>query len=162
MGDAASDTAVLAGGRGVWSAAPWDHSSLRFLRLQPDGTGELIYGYGQTIHTRINCRWEILAPGRLRLTYLASPAYQLLLGYTPPDDQCARDLGYALTAGEVSGVESIVALPYRFAWTLELSEPPWPPELKLPYEVLRVFYGHREQVNRSDAEQAAPADGGCD
>jgi hypothetical protein len=46
--------------------------------------------------------------------------------------------------GEVSGVEDIVAMPFRFRWTLELSEPPWPSSLKLPYEVPRVFYGHRQ------------------
>ena len=76
----------------------------------------------------------------------------------PSDDQRARDLGYTLTAGEVSGVESIVAQPYRFGWTLELSEPPWPAPLQLPYEVPRVFYGHREQVSKQDADPgAAPA-----
>ena len=57
-----------------------------------------------------------------------------------------------LTEGEVAGVEFIVGLPYRFRWTLELSDPPWPPELPLPHEVPRVFYGHREQVSKADAE----------
>jgi hypothetical protein len=158
MGDVASDTAVLAGGRGVWSATPWDYSSLRSLWLRADGTGELIYGYGQTIYARINCRWEVAAPGRLRLTYLDSPPYQLFRGYTPPDDRRVRELGYALTAGEVSGVESIVARPYRFGWTLELSEPPWPPELQLPHEVPRVFFGHREQVGGPGSELSAAPD----
>ncbi|HQR41877.1 MAG TPA: hypothetical protein PLX97_04315 [Gemmatales bacterium] len=152
MGDVASDTAVLAGGRGVWCATPWNYSSSRSLWLQPDGTGELIYGYGQTIYARVNCRWEVMLSGRLRLTYLESAAYQLSRGYTPPDDNRVRELGFILTAGEVSGVENVVGLPYRFGWTLELSESPWPSELQLPYEVPRVFYGHREQVSCPDTE----------
>jgi hypothetical protein len=53
--------------------------------------------------------------------------------------------------GEVSGVENIVAMPYRFLWTLELSDPPWPSSLQLPHEVPRVFYGHRQSDKpRSD------------
>jgi hypothetical protein len=152
MGDTASDTAVLAGGRGVWSATPWNYSSLRSLWLTEDGSGELIYGYGQTSYARVNCRWEIVSPGQLRLTYLESPPYQRFRGFTPRDDTRERELGYVLTAGEVAGVEFIVGLPYRFRWTLELSEPPWPPVLPLPHEVPRVFYGYREQVSEADAE----------
>ena len=52
MGDSASDSAVLAGGRGVWSATPWNYSSLRSLWLTDGGSGELIYGYGQTIYAQ--------------------------------------------------------------------------------------------------------------
>ncbi len=156
MSDVASQAAVLAGGRGVWSATPWDSSSLRSLWLSEDGSGELIYGYGQTIYARIRCRWEVVSPGRLRLTYLESPPYQQFRGYTPPDDNHVRELGFVLTAGEVAGVESVVAQPYRFRWTLELSEPPWPSALKLPYEVPRVFYGHRE-AGKPDAGSEHPA-----
>ncbi len=67
-------------------------------------------------------------------------------------NQGARDLVYILSAAEISGLESIVAPPYRSGWTLELSEPPWPAELSLLYEVPRVFYGHREQVGKPIAE----------
>jgi hypothetical protein len=155
MGDVASDAAVLAGGRGVWSATPWNYSSLRSLWLSEGGSGELIYGYGQTIYARIRCRWEVVAAGRLRLTYLESPPHQRFQGYTPPGDKCERELDFVLTAGEVSGVENVIAQPYRFGWTLELSEPPWPPELPLPHELPRVFYGHREAVSAPDSEGAA-------
>jgi hypothetical protein len=151
MSDVASITAVLAGGRGVWSATPWNYSSLRCLFLSEGGSGELIYGYGQTIYARIRCQWQVMSPGRLRLTYLESPPYQLFKGYTPPEDKRVRELDFVLTAGEVSGVEDILAHPYRFHWTLELFEPPWPPDLKLPHEVPRVFYGHREEVSKQDA-----------
>src|SRR5262245_19747686 len=100
MGDAASDAVILAGGRGVWCATPWDYSSLRSLWLREDGSGDLIYGYGQTIYAFIKCRWEVVSPGRLRLTYLESPPYQLFRGYTPLDDHRVRELGFQLTAGE--------------------------------------------------------------
>jgi hypothetical protein len=158
MSEVASDTAILANGRGVWSATPWNYSSLRSLWLSEGGSGELIYGYGQTIYARIHCRWEVVSPGRLRLTYSDSPPYQRFQGYTPPDDKRVRELDFVLTEGEISGMESIVAQPYRFRWTLELSEPPWPTELQLPYEVPRVFFGHREQVLKHDAEAVAAPD----
>ena len=145
-----------------WSATAGNYSSLRSLWLSEGGSGELIYGYGQTIYARISCRWAVVSPGRLRLTYLESPAYQRFRGYAPPDGKHVRELDFVLTAGKVSGVESIVARPYRFRWTLELSEPPWPPDLQLPYEVPRVFFGHREQVSEPDAESSAVSDGGCD
>lgn len=158
MGTVVSDTAVLAHDRGVWSATPWDYSSMRSLWLSADGSGELIYGYGQTIYARINCRWQVESPSRLRLSYLPSPAYQAFRGYTPAGDRPFRVLDYVLTAGEVTGVESITAQPYRFRWTLELSEPPWPPELQLPYKVPRVFYGHPEPVSQQVAEPGPAPD----
>ena len=160
MGDVASDPAVLAHGRGGWAATPWDYSSMRHLWLSADGSGELVYGYGQTFYARINCRWEVESPGRLRLSYLPSPAFQAFRGYTPAGDEPSRVLDFVLTAGEVSGVESISGQPYRFLWTLELSEPPWPPELRLPYKVPRVFYGYPEPVRKQDAEPDASRDVG--
>jgi hypothetical protein len=142
--DGVADRVVLEGGRGVWSATPWDYSSLRFLHLSSEGVGELTYGYGQTIYAKIRCRWKIASPGLLRLEYLDSPAYQFFRGFTPDPAGAVRDLEYRLVEGEVSGVESIVARPFRYLWTLELSEPPWPTSLKFPREAPRVFYGHRE------------------
>ena len=68
-----NDAEVIRGGRGVWSATPWNYSSARFMMLQADGTGRLIYGYGQTIYAIILCRWEAPSPGLLQLTYLESP-----------------------------------------------------------------------------------------
>ena len=155
MGDAASDTATLVGGRGVWSATPWIYSSCRFLWLKDGGSGELIYGYGQSIHAKIQCRWELPIAGRLQLTYLDSPAYQFFRGYTPPAADRVRELGYTLTAGDVSGVEDLLGHPYRFGWTLELSGPPWPPGLRLPHKVPRVFFGHREPVGTAAGEPGA-------
>lgn len=154
------DAEILLGGRGVWTATPWNYSSLRALWLREDRYGELIYGYGQTIYARVNCRWEVVSARRLRFTYLESPPFQCFPGYTPADGDRPRELGYVLTSGEVSGIESVVGLPYQFDWTLELSEPPWPPGLRLPYEVPRVLFGHRREVDRADAAPTpAPVDG---
>ena len=158
MDEAASDAEILAGGRGVWSATPWIYSSCRFLWLKDGGSGELIYGYGQTIYANIKCQWEAAFPGRLRLTYLDSPPYQFFRGYTPPNDGRVRELAYTLTAGEVTGVEDLLGHPYRFRWALELSEPPWPRDLRLPYEVPRLFFGHREEVDKADAGPGAADD----
>lgn len=68
--------------------------------------------------------------------------YQLFAGYRPSPERPTRS-PYRLIAGEFSGVESIVARPFTFRWTLELSDPPWPADLRLPYEVPQVFYGGR-------------------
>jgi hypothetical protein len=144
MADIAADAKVLIGGRGYWSATPGNYSSLRFLRFAEDGTGDATYGYGQTIYALIKCQWELPAPGRLRLTYLDSPPYQLFKGFTPDDSNRIKELASVLTEGEVSGVESIVVQPYRFLWTLELSDSPWPAGLALPHTIPRVFYGHRQ------------------
>jgi hypothetical protein len=143
---------------GTWRATPDNYSSLRCLWLHEDGTGDLIYGYGQTIYAFIKCRWEVASAGRLWLTYLASPPYQRFVGYTPPDKARVREVGYALTAGRVAGFEDIVATPYEYDRTLELSEPPWPAELVLPYEVPRVFYGRVVKASGPGAEPAAAPD----
>jgi hypothetical protein len=145
---------------GKWQATPGNYSSLRALWLQADGAGDLIYGYGQTIYAFIKCRWEVVSAGRLRLTYLESPPFQRFAGYTPPDVARVRELSYTLTAGRVAGVEDIVPNPYEFDRTLELSEPPWPAGLNLPYEVPRVFYGRVAVASAQDTEPGAAPDRG--
>jgi len=147
--EAVSDAEVLAGERGAWSATPWDYSSLRSIRFSEEGTGVLTYGYGQTIYAVINGRWELPSPGTLRFTYLESPPYQRFEGFTPSDGNRGKELGYKLTKGDVTGVESVVAQPYKFLWTLELSEQPWPACLQFPYDIPLVFYGYRQDLQRS-------------
>ena len=56
---------------------------------------------------------------------------------------------YRLAASEVDGVDNIVAIPYRYLWTLELSDSPWPVGLELPYEIPSTFYGHPIKLNSS-------------
>jgi len=140
MATADEDRQIL-GSSPTWRATPGQYASLRSLRLRGDGTGDLIYGYGQTIYAVIQCRWEIPSAGRLRLTYLESPAFQLFRGYSPRAETRDRELTYTLTEGRVAGVEDTVPNAYEFNRTLELSEPPWPLELDLPYEPPQVFYG---------------------
>ena len=153
MGNVASDTAVLAAGRdgrGGWFATPWDYSSMPHLWLAADGSGELFYGYGQTFYAVINCRWEVEGP-QMHLAIVPGIADKAGVSRirTPTEDKQCRVLDFTLTAGEVSGVESISGWPYRFRWMLEMSEPPWPPELRLPYKVPRVFYGHPEPMSKA-------------
>ncbi len=145
-----ADTDLLPAGRGIWLATPWNYSSLRSLWLRPDGNGQLIYGYGQTFYAHILCRWQIPASGVLRLHYLESPAFgHRFTGYTPGPDSI-RELQYTLTPGDVAGSDDIVARPFRFLWTLKLSEQPWPLEVQLPYEVPRIFYGHESNATEGD------------
>jgi hypothetical protein len=157
MGTAAEDRQVLASA-GTWRATPGDYSSLRSLWLKPDGTGELIYGYGQTIYAVIPCGWEVPAAGRLRLTYAAPTRGRLAAGFVLNDANRVKEVDYTLTPGRVAGVEDIVPNPYEFDHTLELSEPPWPSGLGLPFEVPRVFYGRVATAGAPDAEPSAAAD----
>jgi hypothetical protein len=150
MATADEDRQVLSSA-GTWRATPGNYSSLRSLWLHADGSGELVYGYGQTIYAYIKCRWEVASAGRLRLTYLESPPYQRFRGHSPPAGGSVRELGYTLTVGRVVGVEDIVPNPYEFDHTLELSEPPWPDGLSLPYEVPRVFHGRVSKASVPDA-----------
>ncbi|MEZ6142314.1 MAG: hypothetical protein R3B84_17275 [Zavarzinella sp.] len=151
MATVEEDRQVL-GMAGSWRATPEDYSSLRVLWLNEDGSGELVYGYGQTIYACIRCCWDVASPGRLRLNYLESPPYQRFQGYTPTAGASVRELGYTLIKGEVSGVESVVCQPYRYQWTMKLSEPPWPPELLFPYDVPQVFVGHSMAADDSKNE----------
>jgi hypothetical protein len=150
MATTANDRRVLASARS-WRATPDNYSSLRFLSFDADGSGELTYGYGQTIFAIVPCAWDLPSAGRLRLTYAAPTHGRLVAGFVLGDGNRIKEVGYTLTTGRVAGVEDIVPNPYEFNWTLELSEPPWPAGLNLPYEVPRVFYG---QVAVADAQDA--------
>jgi len=151
MGDAAADASVLSSAR-AWSATPSDYSSLRFLRFGPDGRAELIYGYGQTIYAVCACRWSVPAASVLRLTELAVTDGRRL-GYEPSAGERDRELAYRLSEVNASFEQPLTSSPpLECRWSLELSEPPWPPGLQLPYKVPRVFYGHGEQVSPPDAE----------
>jgi hypothetical protein len=151
MDDIVSDRETLAAVRS-WRATPDNYSSLRFMRFTAKGSGELTYAYGQTIYVVIPCVWELPTAGRLRLSYSAPTRGRLAVGFVLNYANRVKKLSYKLTAGRVAGVEDIVPNPYEFNWTLELSEPPWPLGLDLPYEVPRVFYGCITPENASKAE----------
>ena len=54
-----------------------------------------------------------------------------------------RELAYRLTEVNASFVQPLTSSPpLECRWSLELSEPPWPAGLGLPYKIPRVFYGH--------------------
>jgi hypothetical protein len=159
MATAEEDRQVFASARG-WRATPGNYSSLRSLWLNADGSGELVYGYGQTIYIVAPCVWEVPSVGRLRFTYLAPTNGRLAAGFVLTDSNRVKELDYSLTEGRVAGVEDIVPNPYEFDRTLELSAPPWPDGLALPYEVPRVFYGRVGAANSPDAEQKVAPDCG--
>jgi hypothetical protein len=156
MATAGEDRQTLASASS-WRATPGNYSSLRFLCFNTDGSGELTYAYGQTIYAVIPCAWDVPAAGRLRLTYAAPTSGRLVAGFVLGDDNQVKEVGYSITAGRVAGVEDVVPTPYEYDRTLELSEPPWPAGLALPYEVPRVFYG---RVAAPNAKPGAAADGG--
>lgn len=156
MATADADRRVLASAK-TWRATPDDYSSLRSLWLHVDGTGELVYAYGQTIYAVVPCVWEVPTAGRLRFTHSAPRRGRLAAGFALTDDNRVKELGYALTAERVDGVENIMGRPYEFDHTLELSEPPWPDGLDLPYEVPRVFFG-RVGPLALPADKACPSD----
>ncbi len=47
---------VLTSG-GPWWATPGNYSSLRTLKLVSDGTGGVLYRYGQTAYAKIACQF---------------------------------------------------------------------------------------------------------
>ncbi|MDY3557113.1 hypothetical protein R5W24_006300 [Gemmata sp. JC717] len=98
------------------------------------------------------------AVGRLRLTYAAPTRGRLATGFALTDENRVKELGYTLAEGRVAGVEDVVPNPYEFNRTLDLSAPPWPDGLDLPYEVPRVFYGRVREVTAGDAEPSAAPD----
>lgn len=144
-------TEILLGERGVWGATPWDYSSLRFLWFHDDATGQMLYGYGQTIYAEIRFEWRVTEAGLLWLSYRDSPGNGLRFeGFTPTEDDRVRELGLTLTPGYVAGHENILGRPFAFGWTMELSEPPWPASLNLPRTPPRIFYGHRRNEDQRD------------
>ena len=153
MATAADDRQVLASA-GIWRATPDNYSSLRFLCFNADASGELTYAYGQTIFVVVPCAWEVVAAGLLRLTYSAPLRGRLAAEFALSDANRVKELSYTLTEGRVVGVEDIVPNHYEFDRTLELSEPPWPTGLNLPYSVPRVFYGRLV----ASAQEAEPDD----
>ena len=136
----------ILGSRGVWSATPANYSSMRVLWLNPDGSGQVFYGYGQTIYAIIRCHWLVPSPNLLRLTYLNSPSNNLSFkGYSPAESGGTRDISFVLTEVETTGGDQL-GQPYRFLWKLELDEQPWPLDFLLPHEPPRVFFGHRQKT----------------
>jgi hypothetical protein len=133
-------------GAHAWSATPDNYSSLRSVVLRRDGTGAVLYGYGQTIYAKIDCRFEVPQEGRIRFEYLPTSQPQRRPPFQPTEANQRKDLGFTLTEGEKVFREDVTGFVSRFSWTLEFTEPPYPDGLSFPYSVPRVFYGYRERI----------------
>ncbi len=118
--------AVLTG-CGGWPATPDNYSSLRSVRFSKDGTGQVVYGYGQTIYAIIAFRFTVTEPDRLELEYLESPAYQRFAGFRPDDGNRRKSLRAKLTAGAFGFTEDVTGQSSGFRWRLDLSGPPYVP-----------------------------------
>lgn len=139
-----SDLQTLCTSR-AWRGTPWDYNSLFSLRFLPEGFGEAVYGYGQTIYAIIKFRYDIPAPGVLRLTYSESPPYQAFKGFVPSKVGESREIQYRLTKEEMTGVEPNAG-PFRYGWTLALDTSPFPTELRFPFGPPVTYYGHHEKA----------------
>jgi hypothetical protein len=101
----------------------------------------LAYAYGQTIYALCECRWSLPEAGVLRLAGLVVTGGRLG-GYEPSAEERDRELAYRLTEVNLSFPQPLTSSPpMTCRWSLELSEPPWPVGLHLPYHIPRVFYG---------------------
>jgi hypothetical protein len=137
-----NDFEVLTGTH-AWSATPHNYSSMRFLTFRPDGRGEALYGYGQTIYAKVGFEFELPGGSALRLKYLSSVAFAAFRGFEPSPDTAEKVIPYTLTRGEFRGVESVVGWPFVCEWLLALAESPWPAGMSFPYDVPTSFYGYR-------------------
>ena len=143
---AVDDAETIRGGRGVWAATPWNYSSARFMMLNADSTGRLIYCYGQTIYAKIDVRFELPTPGRIRFEYMETPQLQRRPTFQPTEANRLKEIDFTLTEPETVFREDVTGFVFRFSWILEFAEPPYPDGLSFPSPVPKVFYGYREQI----------------
>ncbi len=138
---------VLTSG-GPWWATPGKYSSLRTLKLASDGTGGVLYGYGQTICAKIACRFTASEPDQVELEYLESPPYQLFRGFRPHDGNHRKTLRATLTSGRFVFTEAMTDHSRQFRWQLDLNDSPYPEGLIFPYSMPTIFFGHGERIPR--------------
>ena len=136
---------VLTGSH-AWSATPDNDSSLRSVMLGRDGTGTVLDGYGQTIYAGIDVRFEVTAPGVLRFDDLETPRMQRRPPFVPTESTGSKAVVFSLTEGGRVFREDVTGFVFRFSWTLEFAEPPYPDGLTFPCTVPTVFYGYREKI----------------
>jgi hypothetical protein len=146
MSDPISSQLGVLTGSPSWSATPDNYSSLRPVYLETDGTARLIYGYGQTIYAVIDARFEVTAPGVMRFDYFETPQMQGRPSFVPTDDNRSKEIGFSLTEGERIFGKDVTGFVFRFSWTLEFAEPPYPAGLNLPDRGPTTFYGYRERI----------------
>jgi hypothetical protein len=144
-------------GCGAWAATPGVYSSLRSLRFAPDGTGRVLYGYGQTIYALIECRFAVTEPDQVEWVYLESPPYQSFKGFRPDDGNGRKALRAVLTAGEFTFSQPMTSGSSVFRWRLDLDGSPYPEGLSFPHSVPTTFYGHGQAIPRIKADTAPDA-----
>src|SRR3954447_24240331 len=84
----------------AWSATPDNYSSLRSVMLDRGGTGTVLYGYGQTIYARIDCRFEVPEPGRIRFESPPTTQPQRRPPFEPTEANRQKEIGFTLTEGD--------------------------------------------------------------
>jgi hypothetical protein len=134
-----TDRDVLTASR--WIATPADYASSRWLRFGADGTGEAVFGYGQTIYAKVLLAFEVPTAGTLAVTYLPSPAFGRMPAFAPAVGSGARLITYTLGGTTYSGSVSVIARPFRSQWLLTFAESPWPIDMSFPRPVPLEFYG---------------------
>lgn len=133
-----------------WAATPWDYNSCIFLRFRADGSGDMVFGYGQTIFAKVNFRFSLNTLNELTFIYQDSPAYFYVKSFTPSESRKSKAVHYSLKEGEITG-EAANSGPFKYYWTLSLDKTPFPDELPLPdipflkgVKPLREYFGHNE------------------
>lgn len=148
------DQQVLSSSR-AWCATPTDYNSLIFVRFRADGSGDMTFGYGQTIYAKIQIHFEIAEQGRMTIKYLRSDGNKYVPSFQPAPGCESKTISYSLKQGEVTG-QAANSGPFTFHWTLKLSDSPFPEGLTLPdityfrhtvFSPPREYYGHNADEN---------------
>jgi hypothetical protein len=133
-----------------WVSIPWNYNSCIALRFRADGSGDMVFGYGQTIFAMINFTFSMNTLNELTLIYQYSPGDRFVKSFTPNESQKSNTVHYSLKEGEVTGVAANSG-PFKYYWTLSLDKSPFPDELALPdmrsigeVRPPREYYGHNE------------------
>lgn len=145
------DREILVGSRS-WSATPWNYSSMRYIQFAEDGSGLLVYGYGQTIYAKIDIRYTLKPNRQISLQYLDSPPFQRFGGFTPDNQSGAKTLRYTLSENPVTTMENVTGAGSSFKWLLTFDEFPFPATLTFPHEMPLEFYGYREDLRAAKTE----------
>lgn len=140
---------ILVGSRS-WSTTPWNYSSMRYIQFAEDGSGLLLYGYGQTIYAKINIRYTVKANCQIDLQYLDSPPFQRFAGFTP-NNHTTKTLKYTLSEHHDTIREDATGADFSFKWLLTLDKFPFPDTLTFPYETPLEFYGYRVDLRSTKA-----------
>ena len=125
---------------------------MRYMQFADDGSGLLVYGYGQMIYAKINIRYTVTAENQLEIHYRDSPPFQRFAGFTPESDAAMKTLQYTLTENPVVHREDVTGADFSFKWLLTLDRFPFPDTLTFPYDTPLEFYGYREDLRSAEAK----------